>query len=93
MNQQNRPKSRVKKVVREGKGVEKRGEGLGTGPVGSKDAYAGKKDDEDRGLVDDRIGAAMSGGLSGSSSSSTFLTVITAVFLRSSSYSSLPAGA
>ncbi len=38
----NRPKGREKNIVGEGKGVYKRGEGLGTGPVGSADGHAGR---------------------------------------------------
>ena len=33
MDEQRRPRSREKRVINEGKGVEKKGEGLGTGPV------------------------------------------------------------
>ena len=40
MDGQNRPRSRVKKIVEGGKGLEKKGEGLGTGPV---DHLAGEK--------------------------------------------------
>lgn len=39
---QNRPKGREKNVTAGGSGVHRRGEGLGTGPVGSQDGYAGK---------------------------------------------------
>ena len=34
MDEQNKPNARRKKIVGEGKGIEKQGEGLGTGPVG-----------------------------------------------------------
>lgn len=40
---QNRPKGREKNVTGGGSGVHRRGGGLGTGPVGSQDGYAGKK--------------------------------------------------
>ena len=43
MDRENRPRSREKKVVSGGSGVFKRGQGLGTGPVGSQDGYAGKQ--------------------------------------------------
>ncbi|MBP0967699.1 MAG: peptidase C11, partial [Oscillospiraceae bacterium] len=39
---QNRPKGREKHVTEGGSGVHRRGEGLGTGPVGSQNGYAGK---------------------------------------------------
>ena len=39
MDEQRRPRSREKKVVSEGKGVGKRGEGLGTGPVNNTGNY------------------------------------------------------
>ena len=42
MDQQNRPRARAKKVVEGGKGVEKRGEGLGTGPVNNLGPSAGR---------------------------------------------------
>ena len=53
MDEQRRPRSREKKVVSEGKGVEKHGEGLGTGPVNNTGNY------EDR--------RAQQGGMPGSS--------------------------
>ncbi|MBR0163815.1 MAG: peptidase C11 [Lachnospiraceae bacterium] len=42
MDQSNKPRSREKKVVSGGSGAFRRGEGLGTGPVGMQDGYAGK---------------------------------------------------
>ncbi len=60
-----RPRGRKKNVTGEGKGLYKRGEGLGSGPVGSEDGYAGKKADQDKGIVEDLIGSALTGGLSG----------------------------
>ena len=39
---QNRPRGREKNVTSGGSGVHRRGEGLGTGPVGSQNGYAGK---------------------------------------------------
>ena len=42
MDNQKKPRAREKKVVGNGKGVEIHGEGLGTGPVGSQNGYAGK---------------------------------------------------
>ena len=43
MDEQRRPRSREKKVVSEGKGVEKRGEGLGTGPVNNTGNYEDRR--------------------------------------------------
>ncbi len=40
---QNRPRGREKNVTSGGNGVHKRGDGLGTGPVGSSDGYSGRK--------------------------------------------------
>lgn len=40
--EQKRPRSHEKEVVSGGSGVHRRGDGLGTGPVGSQDGYAGK---------------------------------------------------
>ncbi len=40
---ENRPTGRQKHVTEGGKGVQKKGEGLGTGPVGRADGYAGRK--------------------------------------------------
>lgn len=37
MDGQNKPTARKKRVVGEGKGIEKKGEGLGTGPVGQSE--------------------------------------------------------
>ena len=39
---QNRPRGREKNVTGGGSGVHRRGDGLGTGPVGSQNGYAGK---------------------------------------------------
>ena len=43
MDEQRKPRSREKKVVNEGKGVEKRGEGLGTGPVNNAGNYEDRR--------------------------------------------------
>ena len=43
MDEQRRPRSREKKVVNEGKGVEKRGQGLGTGPVNNTGNYEDRR--------------------------------------------------
>ena len=43
MDESRKPRSRQKKVVNEGRGVEKYGEGLGTGPVGSTGSHAGQQ--------------------------------------------------
>lgn len=40
---QNRPRGREKNVTSGGNGVHKRGDGLGTGPVGSSNGYSGRK--------------------------------------------------
>ncbi len=46
MDRQNKPRSREKKVVDSGKGVEKQGEGLGTGPVNSAGNYEERRKQE-----------------------------------------------
>ena len=38
MDEQNKPNARKKRIVGAGKGIEKKGEGLGTGPVGQSGA-------------------------------------------------------
>ena len=43
MDESRKPKSRAKRVVSEGRGVEKKGEGLGTGPLGNQGTYADRK--------------------------------------------------
>ena len=43
MDEQRKPRAREKKVVSEGKGVEKRGEGLGTGPVNNAGNYEDRR--------------------------------------------------
>ncbi len=43
MDESRKPRSREKKVVTEGRGVEKKGEGLGTGPLGNQGTYADRK--------------------------------------------------
>ena len=40
MSEPRKPRAREKKVVQEGKGVQKYGEGLGTGPVNNTGNYA-----------------------------------------------------
>ncbi len=44
MDPKNAPRGREKHVSGQGKGVYKRGEGLGSGPVGSSDGYSGRKE-------------------------------------------------
>ena len=46
MDEQRRPRSREKKVVNEGKGVEKKGEGLGTGPVNNTGNYQDRREQQ-----------------------------------------------
>ena len=43
MDESRKPRSREKKVVSTGKGVEKRGEGLGTGPLNNTGSYADRR--------------------------------------------------
>ena len=57
---QNRPKGREKHVTSGGSGVHRRGEGLGTGPVGSQNGYAGRQ--ESGGGHGKRAAAAGGGG-------------------------------
>ncbi|MBR3418665.1 MAG: peptidase C11 [Oscillospiraceae bacterium] len=59
---QNRPKGREKHVTEGGSGVHRRGEGLGTGPVGSQDGYAGRKQQQSGGGAGKRAAAAGGGG-------------------------------
>ena len=49
MDEQRRPRSREKKVVNEGKGVEKRGQGLGTGPVNNAGNYEDRRAQQNTG--------------------------------------------
>ncbi len=44
MDESRKPRSREKKVVTEGKGVEKKGEGLGTGPLNNTGSYADRRE-------------------------------------------------
>ena len=46
MDEQKKPRSRVKRVVNQGKGVQKTGEGLGTGPVNNTGSYAARQEQE-----------------------------------------------
>ena len=46
MDEQRRPRSREKKVVNEGNGVEKKGEGLGTGPLNNTGSYQDRRDQQ-----------------------------------------------
>ena len=46
MDENRRPRSREKKVVGEGKGVEKKGEGLGTGPVNITGNYQDRREQQ-----------------------------------------------
>lgn len=46
MDEQRKPRSREKKVVSEGKGVEKKGEGLGTGPVNNTGSYQDRREQQ-----------------------------------------------
>ncbi len=58
------PRSRDKKVTGQGKDVYKRGEGLGTGPVGRQDGYSGRRADESgAGGSSNRASGNRSGGL------------------------------
>lgn len=60
----NRPHGREKHITGEGKDVKKRGEGLGTGPVGSADGYSG------------RAGGGGGGGKRAGGSKSPLMTII-----------------
>ncbi|HQC36074.1 MAG TPA: peptidase C11, partial [Bacillota bacterium] len=63
-NKQGLPRSRDKKVTGQGKDVYKRGEGLGTGPVGRQDGYSGRRADESgTGGSSNRASGSRSGGL------------------------------
>ena len=49
MDEQKKPRAREKRVVNEGKGVQKQGEGLGTGPVNNTGSYEKRREqDEER---------------------------------------------
>jgi len=59
-----RPRGREKHITEGGSGVHKRGDGLGTGPVGSSDGYSGKNGDHSFGGVSggSHRGAKIGGG-------------------------------
>ena len=57
MDEQRRPRSREKRVVSEGKGVEKRGEGLGTGPVNNTGNYESRRRQQSKPQVTHNSGA------------------------------------
>ena len=69
MEQNNRPRAREKRVTDNGKGVGRKGEGLGTGPVGSSDVYSREEGSGGRHISK---GAAIGGG-------GGFLAVIIAI--------------
>ena len=46
MDENKKPRSRVKKVVGEGKDFEKQGEGLGTGPVNNTGNYQDRQEQQ-----------------------------------------------
>ena len=48
MDENRKPRSRVKKVTGEGKDFEKKGEGLGTGPVNNTGNYADRREQQNR---------------------------------------------
>ena len=48
MDENKKPRSRVKKIVGEGKDFEKKGEGLGTGPVNNTGNYADRREQQSR---------------------------------------------
>ncbi|MBQ6469929.1 MAG: peptidase C11 [Lachnospiraceae bacterium] len=74
-----RPRGREKHVTGEGTGLKKRGDGLGTGPVGSKDGYAGKLSKQDRDLLSSLLSGAM-GGQQGSSQQSAGMSDLMSLF-------------
>ena len=51
MDERKTPRAREKKVVSEGKGVEKKGEGLGTGPLNNTGSYEERKQQNSSGSV------------------------------------------
>lgn len=65
----NRPKGREKHTVGEGKDLYKRGDGLGTGPVGSADGHAG------------RTGGSSGGGKRAGGGRSSLVTIVLAAIL------------
>lgn len=50
MDEKKNPRAREKKVVNEGKGVEKKGEGLGTGPLNNTGSYEDRKQQNSTGV-------------------------------------------
>ena len=48
MDENKKPRSRVKKIVGDGKDFEKKGEGLGTGPVNNTGNYADRREQQSR---------------------------------------------
>ena len=46
MDEQRKPRAREKKIIGEGKGVEKQGEGLGTGPVNNTGSYQDRREQQ-----------------------------------------------
>ena len=56
MDEQRRPRSREKRVVSEGKGVEKKGEGLGTGPVNNTGNYADRQEQRNNPVQNNAFG-------------------------------------
>ena len=71
-----RPRGREKNVTGQGTGLKKRGDGLGTGPVGSSDGYAGKLSKQDRDLLSTLLSGAMSGNNSQGSGASNILSLL-----------------
>ena len=57
---ENRPRGREKNVTGQGKDIYKRGEGLGTGPVGSSNGHAGRSDANGGGGGGNRAGGGKS---------------------------------
>ena len=48
MDENKKPRSRVKKVVNEGQGIGEKGEALGTGPVNNTGSYADRREQQAR---------------------------------------------
>ena len=46
MDNQKKPRARARRVSDEGKGVEKKGQGLGTGPVNNTGSYADRQEQQ-----------------------------------------------
>ena len=84
---ENRPKGREKHVSGDAKGAYKKGEGLGTGPVGREDGYEGRRKGSSASGTSKRSSGERAGGSGGGLNLKTVIIALLVLFLGGGGFS------